>query len=155
VNKLLLLGATLALPLLLTLGGGACEPPPSRSAVEAASASMAASSAAPLGTLEIDDVKVGDGAEAREGRAVSVHYVGKLKDGTVFDDSHPRKQPLTFIVGDKNIIAGWNKGILGMKKGGVRKLVVPPHLGYGESAQVKIPAGSTLYFELELVHVVE
>ena len=155
MNKLLLLGASLALPALLAVAGGACEPPPSRSAIEAASASAAASSAAPVASLEIDDVKVGTGAEAREGRAVSVHYVGKLKDGTVFDDSHPRGQPLTFIVGDHNIIGGWNKGIVGMRKGGVRKLVVPPHLGYGDNAQSKIPAGSTLYFELELVHVVE
>ena len=137
------------------LAGAACEPPPSRSAVEAASASAAASSAAPAASLEIDDVKVGAGAEAREGRAVSVHYRGTLKDGSVFDDSHPRGQPLTFIVGDKNIIAGWNKGIVGMRKGGVRKLVVPAYLGYGDNAQAKIPANSTLYFELELVHVVE
>ena len=145
--KLLSIAAALALPLLASV---ACDPPPARSAIEAPSASVA-----PLASLQIDDVKVGDGTEAKEGRAVSVNYVGKLHDGTVFDDSHPRGQPLTFIVGDKNIIAGWNQGIVGMRKGGVRKLVVPPQLGYGDSAQPKIPAGSTLYFELELVHVVE
>jgi FKBP-type peptidyl-prolyl cis-trans isomerase len=146
-KRTLLIATLVAAPL---FSGLACEPPPPRAANEATSAS-----AAPRAELAVEDVKVGTGPDAREGRAVSVHYVGKLADGSVFDDSHPRGQPLTFIVGDKNIIAGWNKGIVGMKTGGVRKLVVPPHLGYGDTAQAKIPAGSTLYFELELVHVVE
>lgn len=148
MKRLLGIVGPLALLVAPLLGGAACEPPPPRAADQAPSASARAS-------LEIQDVTVGAGAEAREGRAVSVHYVGKLADGSVFDDSHPRAHPLTFIVGDKNIIRGWNQGIVGMKKGGVRKLVVPPHLGYGDAAQAKIPAGSTLYFELELVHVVE
>lgn len=81
-----------------------------------------------------------------------VNYKGTLSDGTVFDSSEGRK-PLTFTLGSGQVIVGWERGLLGMCVGEVRKLIIPPELGYGNSAVGKIPKNSVLIFEVELVKV--
>lgn len=107
----------------------------------------------PTGKLETTDLKVGEGAEAVAGKTVSVHYTGTLTDGTKFDSSLDRSEPFEFVLGNGQVIAGWDQGVAGMKVGGKRKLVIPPDLGYGARAQGKIPANSTLIFEVELLEV--
>ncbi len=101
----------------------------------------------------ITDVQVGTGAEAVNGSTVSVQYTGKFEDGTVFDSSIPRGEPITFVLGQGRVIAGWEQGILSMKVGGKRTLVIPPELGYGPNDYGPIPGNSTLYFDVELVNV--
>jgi len=110
----------------------------------------------PVAELEKIDLVVGTGLEARKDSAVSVHYVGTLTDGTVFDSSRDRGQPMSLLLGQGRVIRGWDLGIPGMKVGGKRKLVIPPHLAYGEGGSPpKIPGHATLLFEVELLHVVE
>lgn len=101
----------------------------------------------------ITDVVVGTGAEAVNGSTVSVQYTGRFEDGSVFDSSIPRGEPITFVLGQGRVIQGWEQGILGMKVGGKRQLVIPPELGYGPNDYGPIPGGSTLYFDVELVGV--
>ena len=103
--------------------------------------------------LQTTDVKVGTGAEAVSGKEITVHYVGTLDDGTKFDSSRDRGTPFTFDLGAGQVIQGWDQGFAGMKVGGVRKLVIPAELGYGQNAVGSIPAGSTLHFEVELLAV--
>lgn len=103
--------------------------------------------------LQVDDVKVGTGAEAVSGQEVTVHYVGTLDDGTKFDSSRDRGTPFTFNLGAGQVIKGWDLGVAGMKVGGVRKLTIPADLAYGDRAIGSIPAGSTLHFEVELLGV--
>lgn len=105
-------------------------------------------------TLQIEDIRVGTGAEAKSGNQVSVHYVGTLTDGKKFDSSRDRGQPFEFQLGAGRVIQGWDQGVAGMKVGGLRKLTIPPHLGYGARGfPPVIPANSTLVFEVELIAV--
>jgi FKBP-type peptidyl-prolyl cis-trans isomerase len=103
--------------------------------------------------LEIVDHKVGDGAEAKAGNRISVHYTGTLTDGTKFDSSKDRGQPFTFKLGVGQVIKGWDEGFNGMKVGGVRKLTIPASMGYGNRPAGSIPPNSTLIFEVELLGV--
>jgi len=103
--------------------------------------------------LIVSDIRVGKGKEAYSGSNVTVHYVGRLKNGTKFDSSRDRKKPFEFNLGAREVIRGWDKGIVGMKEGGLRKLTIPPDLGYGDRATGSIPANSTLIFEVELLKV--
>lgn len=104
--------------------------------------------------LIIKDVVIGTGAEAKNGNLVEVNYTGKFADGKVFDSSIPRGQPIPFTLGAGDVIKGWDEGILGMKVGGKRTLVIPPALGYGANGYPPvIPANATLYFDVELVSV--
>ena len=98
-------------------------------------------------------LRAGDGDEAKSGDKVTVHYVGTLPDGTKFDSSRDRDQPFLFWVGEGQVIAGWDEGVLGMHEGELRKLTVPPALGYGSEAKPGIPPNSTLIFEVELIDV--
>lgn len=101
-----------------------------------------------------EDLKVGTGAEAQAGQTVSVHYVGTLTDGKQFDSSRPRGTPFSFPLGGGKVIKGWDQGVVGMKVGGIRKLTIPPHLGYGERGfPGAIPPNATLVFEVELLGV--
>ncbi|MCX6399938.1 MAG: FKBP-type peptidyl-prolyl cis-trans isomerase [Propionibacteriales bacterium] len=105
--------------------------------------------------LVITDLKVGDGDEATAGNAVSVHYVGvALSSGEEFDASYNRGAPLQFRLGVGQVIAGWDTGVQGMKVGGRRQLVIPPHLGYGDrGAGGAIKPGETLIFVVDLLEV--
>ncbi|MGH2693070.1 MAG: FKBP-type peptidyl-prolyl cis-trans isomerase [Actinomycetota bacterium] len=104
--------------------------------------------------LGIHDVTCGDGEEAVAGANVSVHYVGTLENGEMFDSSRDRGAPFQFALGSGQVIAGWDEGIQGMKVGGVRELTIPPDLGYGASGSPPvIPPNATLLFEVELLDV--
>ena len=105
--------------------------------------------------LEITDIWEGDGPEATAGRTVKVHYVGvAYSTGEEFDASWNRGEPLQFQLGAGRVIAGWDQGVQGMKVGGRRKLVIPPHLGYGDrGAGRAIAPGETLIFVCDLVAV--
>lgn len=103
-------------------------------------------------TLTITDDVVGTGAEATTGSTVSVAYTGMLPDGTVFDSS-VGKAPIEFQLGAGRVIAGWEQGIVGMKVGGKRSLIIPPDMGYGANDYGPIPGNSTLIFDVELVDV--
>ena len=103
--------------------------------------------------LIIEDSVVGTGAEALAGKTVRVHYIGTLTNGTKFDSSLDRGEPIEFVLGTGYVIQGWEQGILGMKVGGKRHLVIPPELGYGARAVGPIPANSTLVFDVELIAV--
>jgi FKBP-type peptidyl-prolyl cis-trans isomerase len=104
--------------------------------------------------LKITDLKVGSGKEAKKGDVVVVNYTGWLKDGTKFDSSLDRNEPLHFEVGESNIIKGWNEGVAGMRVGGKRKLVIPAELGYGpRGSPPKIPPNAELTFEIELLSI--
>ena len=96
---------------------------------------------------------VGEGREAKRGDTVFVHYTGTLQDGSKFDSSRDRGQPLQFSLGGGQVIKGWDEGIAGMKVGGKRTLVIPPELGYGARAIGPIPPNSTLVFDVELLGV--
>ena len=104
--------------------------------------------------LKIEDIRVGTGAEATTGKRVAVHYVGTLVDGKKFDSSRDRGRPFAFDLGAGEVIAGWDQGVAGMKVGGLRKLTIPPHLGYGaQGAGGVIGPNATLLFEVELIEV--
>ncbi|WP_437841033.1 FKBP-type peptidyl-prolyl cis-trans isomerase [Sorangium sp. So ce1153] len=104
--------------------------------------------------LGIEDVKEGTGAEAKHGQLVTVHYVGTLTNGSKFDSSRDRNQGFSFNLGAGQVIKGWDQGVAGMKVGGVRKLTIPPELGYGARGfPPVIPPNSTLLFEVELLSV--
>lgn len=111
--------------------------------------------------VQAQEVTVGTGTQATPGSQVSVLYVGKLPDGTVFDSSASHgNQPLTFTLGAQGLIAGFQIGVNGMKEGGERLIAIPPELGYGtqdvkdpSTGKVIIPANSTLVFDIKLVKV--
>jgi FKBP-type peptidyl-prolyl cis-trans isomerase len=99
----------------------------------------------------IKDVKVGDGAAVTTNRVISVRYQGWLPDGTRFDHNEPPRALYQLVLGQSPVIEGWHQGLVGMKVGGIRLLVIPPSLGYGARAQGPIPANSVLVFRVEVV----
>ena len=104
--------------------------------------------------LIIEDIVAGEGALAEAGQFVSVHYTGWLTDGKKFDSSKDRNDPFDFGLGQRQVIAGWDEGVQGMKVGGKRKLTIPPELGYGaRGAGGVIPPNATLVFEVELLGI--
>jgi peptidylprolyl isomerase len=104
--------------------------------------------------LIVEDLVVGTGAKARAGDTISVHYTGWLEDGTQFDSSLDKGEPIEFVLGKGQVIAGWEQGLIGMKVGGLRKLTIPPDLGYGAKGKRKyIPPNAALIFEVELLEV--
>lgn len=103
--------------------------------------------------LQYEDIVVGKGAKPEQGKEVSVHYTGRLEDGSVFDSSVEKNKPFNFKIGVGQVIKGWDEGVMGMQVGGKRKLIIPPALGYGERAAGKIPPNSVLIFDVELLEV--
>ncbi|HVF90264.1 MAG TPA: FKBP-type peptidyl-prolyl cis-trans isomerase [Blastocatellia bacterium] len=103
--------------------------------------------------LRYVDLKEGTGPSPRPGQTVTVHYVGTLTDGSKFESSIDAGRPVDFAIGVGQVMKGWDEGLMTMKVGGKRKLIIPPSLGYGAVARSKIPANSTLLFEVELLGV--
>ena len=104
--------------------------------------------------IQITNIIEGDGTEIVKHSKIQVHYTGKLQDGTKFDSSLDRGEPFTFQIGLRQVIEGWEIGLMGMKVGGKRTLVIPPELAYGDrGAGDLIPPNATLTFEVEIVDV--
>jgi len=104
--------------------------------------------------LIIENLVIGEGAEAQDYNKVVVNYTGTLEDGSVFDSSlNPDREPFTFTLGVGSVIKGWDLGVKGMKVGGKRKLTIPSDLGYRDKGAGLIPLGATLIFEVELLEV--
>ncbi len=112
---------------------------------------LAAMQRTPSG-LYLQDLKEGDGFAAQRTSLVTLHYVGYLPDGTIFDTSSGG-DPFQFRLGGNEVIRGWNQGIPGMKRGGIRRLVVRPALGYRSQGRGRIPPNSTLIFDIQLLDV--
>ena len=103
--------------------------------------------------LKYVDLVEGTGATPKPGQTVVVHYTGKLQNGTKFESSLDTGQPVPFVIGRGKVIKGWDEGLMTMKVGGKRRLTIPPNLGYGAVSQPKIPANSTLIFDVELLDI--
>lgn len=103
------------------------------------------------GQVVIQEVRVGTGPAAKPGDLLQVNYIGKLQDGTVFDQSSAHGGPIQFVLGARQVIPGWEQGLNGMKVGGTRILMIPPSLAYGAQQVGPIPPNSTLIFQVELV----
>ncbi len=134
----------------VTVGGGADEKTELRNALLEGTNQN--------GTVEkliIDDVVIGGGEEAKTGDTVSVHYVGTLPNGQEFDNSNKRGEPFEFTLGEGRVIKGWEDGVVGMKVGGKRILVIPSDLAYGDAGYGPIPPKATLVFSIELLGVNE
>lgn len=104
------------------------------------------------GTVAVEDRTVGEGAGARPGDTVTIHYTGRLTGGKVFDSSLGR-EPFTFVLGVGMVIPGFDQGIVGMRVGGKRSLTIPPGLGYGAEGFGPVPPHATLMFDVELLKI--
>ncbi len=103
--------------------------------------------------VKYETIKQGTGPEAKTGQRVKVHYTGTLDDGKQFDSSRGRGEPFSFVLGERQVIIGWEEGVAGMKVGEQRKLTIPPKVGYGETGKGDIPPNATLHFDVELMGV--
>ena len=104
--------------------------------------------------IQITNIVEGEGTEIINHSKIQVHYTGKLQDGTKFDSSYDRGQPFSFQIGLREVIKGWEIGLMGMKVGGKRTLIIPPELAYGDrGAGDLIPPNATLTFDIEIVAV--
>jgi FKBP-type peptidyl-prolyl cis-trans isomerase FkpA len=106
-----------------------------------------------VGGVVINDIKVGNGLEAKKGQMVTVNYILALSDGKQIQNSKDFGQPFTFTLGAGQVIQGWEQGFAGMKVGGTRTIIIPPELGYGAQQAGPIPPNSTLVFTIELLDV--
>jgi FKBP-type peptidyl-prolyl cis-trans isomerase len=103
------------------------------------------------GIFRVEDIEVGSGAPAVRGDTLTVHYVGTFENGAVFDSSLARGEPFTFRLGIGAVIRGWDQGLVGMRVGGKRRLIIPPELAYGSQGSGTIPPNTPLRFEVELL----
>jgi FKBP-type peptidyl-prolyl cis-trans isomerase len=106
-----------------------------------------------MDNFKITDIRPGTGPEAKAGDTLVVNYLGTLMDGKKFDSSYDRNQPFELKLGAGDVIQGWDLGLVGMKVGGKRELIIPPDLGYGPNPIGPIPPNSTLKFEIELLAI--
>lgn len=104
-------------------------------------------------SMKYIDVAAGTGKPAEPGKVYVVNYTGYLTDGTKFDSSYDRGQPISFEQGKRKVIAGWDTGFEGMRVGGKRRLIIPYQLAYGEKGRAAIPPKAELIFDVELVDV--
>lgn len=103
--------------------------------------------------MVVDDITIGTGAEVFNGDTIVVHYQGTLQNGQEFDNSRKRGEPFEFTVGEGRVISGWEEGVVGMKVGGQRVLVIPPEKAYGSQGVGPIPGNATLVFAIELLEI--
>lgn len=103
--------------------------------------------------LVVDDVRIGTGDAVEKGDTLTVHYIGTTQDGVRFDSSYERGEPFVFTVGAGQVIQGWDEGLIGMKVGGQRILVIPSEMAYGNRQVGVIPANSPLVFSVELIAI--
>lgn len=103
--------------------------------------------------LKIEDIKVGTGSFVKSCDTVSIHYLGTLENGTKFDSSYDRNEAFETQIGVGQVIEGWDKGVVGMKVGGKRKLTIPYQMAYGENGYGPIPPKATLIFDVELIAI--
>lgn len=141
--------------LIVAISIPACSQKEAKSASEKASESQAISGAVKTASgLSYTDIVKGNGDAPTSGKNVTVHYTGTLEDGKKFDSSVDRGQPFVFRIGAGEVIPGWDEGIMSMRVGGKRKLVIPSQLGYGAAgAGGVIPPNATLIFDVELLAV--
>ena len=103
--------------------------------------------------LVVTDIAVGEGDVVKEGDTVTVNYIATLQNGQEFDNSYKKGETFTFEVGDNKVIEGWNLGMLGMKEGGSRVIIIPAHMAYGEEGYGPIPGNATVVYAIELISV--
>lgn len=142
--------------LLLALVLSACNPSEAVTNIENTTfaaglgVNLAASTKTASG-LYYRDITVGSGATAIAGHTIAVHYTGALANGTIFDANGTNAAPYSFVLGQGQVIAGWDEGVVGMQVGGSRQLIIPPALGYGASGNGPIPSNAVLVFTVILV----
>jgi FKBP-type peptidyl-prolyl cis-trans isomerase FkpA len=152
-NQRLLIGGII-LVVLAVIGYFAFTALQNNNSTSSSSSSSSGQATTTSSGLQVIDEVVGSGQEAKTGDMVSVNYTGWLADGTKFDSSYDRNQAFDFTLGAGDVIQGWDEGVVGMKVGGKRKLIIPPDLAYGATGYPPmIPANATLTFEVELVSI--
>ncbi|MEM7113042.1 MAG: FKBP-type peptidyl-prolyl cis-trans isomerase [Chloroflexota bacterium] len=168
-RRKLAIGLAFILMLLLVACGGSAaeEPAAEESANEAPATAVPVEESAAeetnqqsegneeVGELQVTITEEGDGPQAEPGQLVAVHYTGMLDDGTVFDSSVERGQPIEFVLGSGRVIPGWEEGIAQMRVGDKATLVIPPHMAYGPGGRGSIPPNATLTFDVELIAATE
>ncbi len=137
----------------VTTAAPQATPPPSTSARAPSPAPTPSVPAPPEAPLSVTTTTPGKGPGAKNGDKVRVHYTGTLQNGTKFDSSRDRDKPFDFVLGQGQVIKGWDQGILGMKVGEKRKLVIPPSMAYGVNGRPGIPPNSVLNFDVEMLAI--
>jgi FKBP-type peptidyl-prolyl cis-trans isomerase FkpA len=132
--------------------GGAPGPVETTAFAPALAVDLAAMTRTPSG-LFVRDLRVGDGRAAERGTQALVRYTGWLPDGTPVDSTRAAEPPVAFRLGAREVVRGWDEGVLGMRVGGRRQLVIPPRLGYGPRAVGAVPPNAVLVFTIDLVGV--
>ena len=147
-------GRTLATPITSAAASAPTEPPAAAAAPTVPTPAAQGNAMTTPSGLQYIELAAGSGPAPQPGDIVSVHYTGTLTDGTVFDSSYKRGEPIKFPLGRGRVIPGWDEGIALMKKGGKARLIIPPQLGYGaQGAGGVIPPNATLIVDVELLDV--